>query len=151
MTSPAFSTAQVADMTGLTVRQLDYWARVGIFVPELQQACGSGSRKRYSLEDVIQLRSLRRLQCSRWSTQKVGHAIGMLREVMHDPNPLRQSTLIGDRQTLLAMYRTKQGEDLLLDGLKAGGQHVLSLVTEIVEAETRQLVLKYLSQDNDNE
>ncbi len=151
MSPPAFSTAQVADMTGLSVRQLDYWARRGIFMPEIQQASGSGTRKRYSLDDVIQLRSLRRLQCYRWPTRKLRYAIDMLREVMHDPNPLRQSTLIADRNTLLAIYRSKQGEQLLLDGLKVGGQHVLSLVMEIVEAETHELVLQYASQDKDNE
>ncbi len=138
-------------MTGFSVRQLDYWARYGIFTPELQQANGSGTRKRYSLEDVVQLRSLRRLQCFRWPTQKIRRVIVMLREVMHDANPLRQSTLISDRNTLVAVYRTKQGEELLLDGLKAGGQHVLSLVIEVVEAEMQQLVRQYISQEDVNE
>ena len=151
MPLPAFSTAQVADMTGLSVRQLDYWARQGIFSPELQHANGSGTRKRYSLGDVVQLRSLRRLHCYRWPTQKLRRAIEMLRGVIHDPNPLRQATLIADRNTLLAIYGTKRGEQLLLDGLKAGGQHVLSLVIEAVEAETRQLILQYTSQDNHDE
>lgn len=145
-----FSTTQVANMTGLSVRQLDYWARKDIFTPEVQQADGSGTRKRYSLRDIVQLRSLRRLQCYRWPTQKLRRAIEMLREVMNDPNPLRQSTLIADRDTLLAIYRTKQGEALLLDGLKAGGQHVLSLVLEMIEAETHQLVLSTLAQDSDH-
>lgn len=151
MSMIAFSTAQVADMTGLSVRQLDYWAHQGIFTPELQQASGSGTRKRYSLEDVVQLRSLRRLQCFRWPTQKLRRAIEMLRNVMHDPNPMRQSTLIADRNTLLAIYRTKQGEELHLDGLKVGGQLVLSLVIEMVESETRQLILPYLTQETAHE
>jgi len=146
-----FSTTQVADMTGLSVRQLDYWARQGIFTPELQSANGSGTRKRYSLGDVIQLLSLRRLHCYRWPTQKLRRAIEMLRGVIQDPNPLRQATLIADRHTLLAIYRTKQGEQLLLDGLKADGQQVLSLVIEAVEAETRQLILQHTSQDNHDE
>lgn len=152
-TTPHFSTAEAATMTDLTVRQLDHWARGGIFPPSVQQAQGSGTRNRYSFGDIIALRSLSRLKCRQWSTQKLRRAIALLREVMDDPNPLRQAILIGDRQTLLALYRTKQGEQALLDGLRAGGQGVLSLVIEVVEAETRQ-ILRNLSErkgdDNDD-
>lgn len=138
-----FTTAQVADMTGLTIRQLDYWSQQEIFVPSLHQAQGSGTRKRYSFDDVIQLRSLRKLLCRRWSTQKLRLAISMLREVIRDPNPLRYASLIADKSTLLAVYKTKEGERILLDGLCTGGQHVMSLVIETVEEETRQLILDF--------
>lgn len=135
-----FSTNDTADLTGLTVRQLDHRARGGIFTPSVQRAQGSGTRNRYSFGDIIQLRSLFRLKCRRWSTQKLRRAITLLRAVMDDPNPLRQAVLVGDRHTLLAMYRTKQGEQALLDGLKANGQLVLSLVIEVVETETKQIL-----------
>jgi DNA-binding transcriptional MerR regulator len=140
-----FSTAEVAAMTGLTVRQLDHWARRGIFLPSVQQAQGSGTRSRYSFGDVIQLRSLYRLKCRRWSTQKLGEVLGLIREVIDDPNPLHHALLVGDNHTLLVFCRTKQGEQIMLDGLKAGGQLVLSLVIEVVEDETRQ-ILRNLSE-----
>jgi DNA-binding transcriptional MerR regulator len=142
-----FTTTQVADMTGLSMRQLDYWAQNAIFVPSIQQAHGSGTRKLYSLDDVIQLRSLRKLICSRWSTQKLRQAISMLREVMHDSNPLRYASLISDKRTLLAVYKTKAGERVLLDALCSGGQQVMSLVIEVVEEETRQLLRDFDEQD----
>jgi hypothetical protein len=104
--------------------------------------------KLYSLEDVVQLRSLKKLKCYRWSTQKLRGAIEMLRGVMRDPNPLRQAMLIGDRNTLLAVYKTKQGEQVLLDALRAGGQQVLSLVIETIEAETWQLILSLAEEGN---
>src|SRR5690242_16269881 len=132
-----FTTSQVADITGLSVRQLDYWSQQSIFVPSMQQASGSGTRKRYSFEDVIQLRSLRKLLCRRWSTRKLSQAISMLREVMHDPNPLRYASLIDDKTTLLAVYKTREGERVLLDALCSGGQHIMSLVIETVEEEAR--------------
>ena len=75
----------------------------------------------------------------------------MLQEVMHDPHPLRQATLIGDRNTLLAIYKTKEGARVMLDGQRAGGQHILSLVLESVEAETRQRIMQLGGQDTDNE
>src|SRR5579871_1281933 len=151
MSPHSFSTAHVADMTGLTVRQLDYWAQQGIFVPGVRQSRGPGTTKLYSLDDVIQLRSLSHLKCFRWSTQKLRNAINMLREVMRDPNPLRQAMLIADRKTLLAVYKTKQGEQILLDGLRAGGQHVLSLVIETVEEETRLLILSLRDRDSNHD
>ncbi|WP_309708478.1 MerR family transcriptional regulator, partial [Armatimonas sp.] len=114
--SPNFSTVEAASMTGLTVRQLDHWARGGIFLPSIKQAHGSGTRNRYSFGDIIQLRSLHRLKCRRWSTQKLRSVIALLRELMNDPNPLRQAILVADNHTLLALYRTKQGEQALLDG-----------------------------------
>jgi DNA-binding transcriptional MerR regulator len=138
-----FTTAQVAEMTGLSMRQLDYWSQQGIFVPSLQQAHGSGTRKRYSFDDVIQLRSLRKLLCRRWSTQKLNQAISMLRVVMQDPNPLRYASLIDDKNTLLAVYKTREGERILLDALCSGGQQVMSLVIETVEEEARQLLLDF--------
>jgi DNA-binding transcriptional MerR regulator len=151
MVQHGFSTKHVSEMTGLTVRQLTHWAQHGTFMPEVQQPDGPGTRSLYSFDDVIQLRSLRLLQCRRWSNQKLRKAIVMLREVMRDPHPLRQATLIGDRYTLLAIYKTKEGERVMLDGQRAGGQHVLSLVLETVEAETRQMIMQFVGQDNDND
>lgn len=135
-------------MTGLSARQLDHWSQQGLFVPGVRLSQGPGTRRLYSLEDVVQLRSLKKLKCYRWSTQKLRGAIEMLREVMRDTNPLRQAVLIGDRKTLLAVYKTRQGEQVLLDALRPGGQTVLSLVIETVEAETRQLVLSLADEGN---
>lgn len=134
----AFTTEQTAQMTDLTVRQLDYWAQETIFVPGIQQATGSGTRKRYSRDDIIQLRALKKVKTARWSTQKIRQAIDRLREVMDDPNPLRQAILIADSRTLLAIYKTEQGRREFLDALECGGQRVLSLVLETVEEETRR-------------
>lgn len=150
MDQRGFSTKQVAEMTGLTVRQLTHWAQQGTFTPAVQSPGGPGTRSLYSLDDVIQLRSLRLLQCRRWSPRKLERAIAMLREVMSDPHPLRQAILIGDLHTLLAIYKTKEGARVMLDGQRAGGQHVLSLVLETVEAETRQRVMQFVGQDNNN-
>src|SRR5258708_38825159 len=123
MAQHCFSTNQVAEMTGLTVRQLNHWVKKGTFAPAVQQPDGPGTRSLYSFDDVIQLRSLRLLQCRRWSTQKLQKAIAMLREVMRDPHPLRQVTLIGDRNTRLAIYKTKEGERVMLHDQRAGGKH----------------------------
>lgn len=47
-----YSTAQVAALTGLTYRQVDYYDRRGMFSPSTARSCGPGSRRVYSADDV---------------------------------------------------------------------------------------------------
>lgn len=47
-----YSTAQVAELTGLTYRQVDYYDRRGMFSPSHAKSSGPGSRRVYSSEDV---------------------------------------------------------------------------------------------------
>lgn len=46
-----FSTRRVAELSGASYRQLDYWARIGALRPEVE-ANGSGSRRRYTVRQV---------------------------------------------------------------------------------------------------
>jgi hypothetical protein len=41
--------------------RLDYWARTGIVVPSLRLAAGSGSQRRYSFADLVELRTIKGL------------------------------------------------------------------------------------------
>jgi DNA-binding transcriptional MerR regulator len=52
----SFSTAEVARLTGLTSRQLDWWDRRGFLSPSIAGAAGYGSKRRYSFTDVVRLR-----------------------------------------------------------------------------------------------
>lgn len=45
---------EAADLAGVTYRQLDYWVRVEALVPEVE-ARGSGSRRRFTLDQVVVL------------------------------------------------------------------------------------------------
>jgi DNA-binding transcriptional MerR regulator len=55
----SYSSQQVCAMTGVTYRQLDYWTRTGLVHPSLCEARGSGSRRRWTDEDVAQVRKIR--------------------------------------------------------------------------------------------
>lgn len=48
---------EVAGRVGITYRQLDYWARTGVWAP-LRDAMGSGTRRGYSQRDIAVLRLL---------------------------------------------------------------------------------------------
>lgn len=45
------STAEIADASGLSYRQLDHWRRVGAIHPSIRDADGSGSRIAWSAHD----------------------------------------------------------------------------------------------------
>ena len=56
-----FSGTQAAKVVGITYRQLDYWARTDLIRPSLSDASGSGSRRRYSYKDLLELRVIKTL------------------------------------------------------------------------------------------
>ena len=131
-----YSTNDVAQMTGFSVRQIGYWAKQRIIVPSVQQAYGSGTRRRYSPDDLLQLRFVRQLTEHGWSVQKIREAINKLREVMDDPNVLQRAILVHGVQTILAICKTKEGERILLDCLDSGGQQVMWIYLWTLQEET---------------
>ena len=51
-----FSGKRTAELVGITYRQLDYWARTDLIRPSLADAQGSGSRRAYSYQDLLELK-----------------------------------------------------------------------------------------------
>jgi DNA-binding transcriptional MerR regulator len=143
MPAPAYTTAEVAQITGFSVRQLDYWAQQGLLVPGIQQSRGPGTRRLYGLDDLVQLRFIRQIKRYGWSTHKIRAAITTLRVVMEDPDPLKNAVLVHSKGILLALCKTKEGERILLDALNAGGQQVMGIVLETLEEETRRVAEKF--------
>ena len=56
-----FSGTRAAKVVGITYRQLDYWARTDLIRPSLADAEGSGSRRRYSYNDLLELKAIKKL------------------------------------------------------------------------------------------
>lgn len=52
------STAEVADAAGVSYRRLDYWIRVGAAVQAVQEANGSGSRRRFDRSEIRVVRAV---------------------------------------------------------------------------------------------
>ncbi len=61
MATPGYSGTKTAEIVGITYRQLDYWARTDLVRPSLADASGSGSRRRYSYRDLLELRVIKNL------------------------------------------------------------------------------------------
>lgn len=59
-TKTEFSGPEVCALTGITYRQLDYWARTELVCPSIAGAKGSGTQRVYSATDVLVISVLRR-------------------------------------------------------------------------------------------
>ena len=53
ITVTSYTTADAAEISGASYRQLDSWDRLGALVPSDRRAVGSGSRRGYTLHDVV--------------------------------------------------------------------------------------------------
>ncbi len=140
MQEPVYTTTEVAHITGFTLRQLDYWAREKMVMPSFQQAHGSGSRRLYTVEDLVQLNIVRQLKKHDWSTQKIHKAIETLKDIMNDANPLRNAILVHGKGTIFALSKTREGERILIDALSTTGQQVMSFVLETLLEEIKSTI-----------
>jgi len=137
MQEPVYTTTEVAHITGFSLRQLDYWARKKMIMPSFQQAHGSGSRRLYTIEDLVKLNIVRQLKKHDWSTQKIHKAIETLKEIMNDTNPLRNAILVHGKGTIFALSKTREGERIMIDALSTTGQQVMSFVLETLLEEIK--------------
>ncbi len=140
MAQEVFTTMDIVRITGFTERQLGYWDQQGIVRPDAQQPNGPGSRRLYTIDDLVQLNLIRQLKSHGWSTQKIREAITRLRDVMDDPNPLRSAILVDGKGTIFALCKTKEGERVLLDILSTGGQLVMRIALEVLIEQARRVV-----------
>lgn len=56
-----YSGTQAAEIVGITYRRLDYWARTDLVRPTAVDASGSGSRRRYTYRDLLELKVVKQL------------------------------------------------------------------------------------------
>ncbi len=56
-----FSGKRAAQVVGITYRQLDYWARTDLVRPSVADANGSGTRRKYSYRDLLELKIIKNL------------------------------------------------------------------------------------------
>lgn len=116
-----FRGAQVCSLVGITYRQLDYWARTGLLRPSITDATGSGSQRRYSYGDVLELKVIKRLLDAGLKLQQARQAVECLRGDLGADLASSQLVLIGSRSVLA------QSDGEVVD-LLAGGQGVFNIL-----------------------
>jgi len=119
--SEGYSGTQAAKVVGITYRQLDYWARTDLIRPSLTDATGSGSRRRYSYKDLLELRVIKTLLDSGIKLESVRDVFEYLRRHV-DADIASAHLVISGSSVVLA-----QGNELI-DVLQ-NGQGVLNVLS----------------------
>jgi len=120
-TDDGFSGHRTAEIVGITYRQLDYWARTDLVRPTLADAKGSGSRRRYSYRDLLELKAIKRLLDAGIKLEMVREVFQYLRENLGEDITTASLVIQGNKTVLIH----SDGE--LIDLVKKG-QGVLNIL-----------------------
>jgi len=115
-----FSGTQAADVVGITYRRLDYWARTDLVRPTGTDAAGSGSRRRYTYRDLLELRIIKQLLDAGIRLESIRDVFAYLRDHM-DTDIAAAHLVINGSSVVLC-----NGEELI-DVLRHG-QGVLNIL-----------------------
>ena len=115
-----FSGTRTAQVVGISYRQLDYWARTDLIRPSLADATGSGSRRRYSYRDLLELKVVKKLIDAGIRLESVREVFTYLREHMNT-DVASAHLVISGTDVLLC-----EGDDLI--NVVRRGQGVLNVL-----------------------
>jgi DNA-binding transcriptional MerR regulator len=122
MSIDGYSGREAADLVGITYRQLDYWARTDLIRPSLADAKGSGSRRRYSYQNLLELKMIKTLLDAGQKLERVRAAFQYVRD-LGDELTSAQIVIAGDSVILV-----REGDDLIDVVNKHRGQGVLNFL-----------------------
>mgnify|MGYP003338361696 FL=1 len=115
-----FRGPQVCTIVGITYRQLDYWTRTGLVRPSVAEANGSGTQRRYSFGDLVELKVIKQMLDAGIELRSARKAIESLRA--YDKDLASARIVIDGSSVMLA-----ESDDQVID-LMRRGQGVLSVV-----------------------
>lgn len=109
-----FSGRKTAEIVGISYRQLDYWARTDLVRPSLADARGSGTRRRYSYRDLLELKVIKQLLDAGLKLESVREVFAYLRESLGEDVTTANLVINGRNSVVVA------SGDELIDVLNAG-------------------------------
>ena len=112
---------QVCAVVGITYRQLDYWARTDLVRPSLVDATGSGSRRRYSYRDLLELRVIKSLLDAGIKLESVREVFSYLKDNLGEDVATANLVIQGNQAVLV-----RDGGELI--DLVKRGQGVLNVL-----------------------
>ena len=116
-----YSGTQTAKVVGISYRQLDYWARTDLIRPSLSDASGSGSRRSYSYNDLLELKAIKKLLDAGIKLEQVRKVFEYLRQ--HVTTDIAAAHIVIDGGSVMLC-----DGDQLVDVLK-NGQGVLNVLS----------------------
>ncbi len=109
-----FSGRKTAEVVGISYRQLDYWARTDLVRPSLEDARGSGSRRRYAYRDLLELKVIKQLLDAGIKLESVREVFAYLRDQLGEDVTTANLVINGKNSVVVA------NGDELIDVLNAG-------------------------------
>lgn len=119
-----YSGKKAAEIVGITYRQLDYWARTDLVRPSVADASGSGTRRRYSYRDLLELKVIKTLLDAGIKLESVRTVFEYLRTQLGEDIASAQLVISGGSAILV------RDDDELVDVLKQG-QFVMNSVLSL--------------------
>lgn len=116
-----YSGARTAEIVGISYRQLDYWARTDLVRPSVEDAKGSGSRRRYSYTDLLELRVIKSLLDAGIKLESVREVFAYLHDNLGEDISSANLVIQGSKSVLI------QTDGELIDLVKRG-QGVLNIL-----------------------
>ena len=129
-----FTSGEVQKIVGLTQRGFGYWDDPALARSHGRPAEGSGSRRLYTLLDVVQLKLILRLRQAGLSLQKIRRALPSLSDLVDEPAPLTELEVVTDGHRILI----RRSNEKLLD--PPARQYVLRLPLADLLAEIEKQV-----------
>jgi DNA-binding transcriptional MerR regulator len=122
-----FTAKQVVALTGVPYKRLDSWANSGFLIPSIAEADGTGSRRLYSFQDLITLRTAKLLRDTGISLRGLRNVVQFLRDTHRIAQPLAHTRLVMVGDDVLIV----QTEGDLMRVLRHPGRHVLHVVVDL--------------------
>lgn len=116
-----YSGKRAAEIVGITYRQLDYWARTDLVKPSLAMATGSGSRRKYSYRDLLELKVVKNLLDAGIKLESVRNVFTYLRDHLGEDVATVNLVISGKGSVLV-----RSGEEII--DLLRQGQGVLNIL-----------------------
>ncbi len=142
----SYSGRHAAEIVGITYRQLDYWARTDLVRPTVADAHGSGSRRRYSYRDLLELKAIKSLLDAGIKLESVREVFNYLRDHLGEDVTTVNLVISGTNSVLvhtdgeiIDLLRKGQG---VLNILPLGGvkEEVDARIVELFASDPRELV-----------
>jgi DNA-binding transcriptional MerR regulator len=128
-----WSGAKTAEIVGITYRQLDYWARTDLIRPSLADAAGSGTRRRYSYANLLELKVIKRLLDAGIRLEQVREVFDYLRQQVG--GAVASANLVIDGHSVVLAKDDGELIDLVRRG--QGVLNILSLANVKDEVDTQ--------------
>ena len=140
----AFTEDQVARLTGVSKRQMRYWARDGFFVSSIDLSDAGISQRLYSFRDLVSLKVLGALR------NKVGVPLSHLRDVKKRLNHLGEDLWASTTLFVLGKRIVFENDEASRREDAVSGQAILEIPLRIVTGEMEEAVGALRRRDPDH-